>query len=79
MIEISHIHVMFPWLAYVIKVKDESESLRKKLIDAIINNLKGFKDKDHDEGLKTREESYEMLPKFTINTLENISTEFIRK
>lgn len=47
---------------YMIWPKKELKSLRKKLIDADINHLEGFKKKNHDEDLNNIKESHEILP-----------------
>ena len=55
------------------------ESLRKELNGATINYLEGFKEEDHKEDLEARENPNELLPQLTIDTLEDVPSEFMRK
>jgi hypothetical protein len=55
------------------------ESLRKELNGATINYLEGFKEEDHKRDLETRKNLHELLPQLTIDTLEDVPSEFVRK
>jgi hypothetical protein len=55
------------------------ESLRKELNGATINYLEGFKEEDHKRDLETRKNPHELLPQLTIDTLEDVPFEFVRK
>jgi len=53
--------------------------LRKELNGATINYLEGFKEEDHKRDLETRKNLHELLPQLTIDTLEDVPSEFVRK
>lgn len=68
-IEISLIHITFPQSAHVIKAENELESLRKEFIGTTINYLERFKEEDHKEDPKGRENPLKLLSQLTIGTL----------
>ena len=74
-IEISRIHITLTQPTYMIRIEGELEDLKKKFVNVAINHLReAGKKKDCDE-----DESHELLPQLTINTLEDTSIEYVRR
>ena len=73
--KIPPIHVTFPRAAYVIKIEDYEEGLRKEFSGATINYLENVSEQD----VKEEESPHEQLPQLTIGVLEDGSSEFVRK
>lgn len=53
----------------MIKAENELESLRKEFIGTTINYLERFKEEDHKEDPKGRENPLKLLSQLTIGTL----------